>query len=162
MFYTGFHSDYGPMAFPSTHCQVYPSHFAGLQWSPQPSDGQPIELPHMFAEELTPFHFQEHLWPWWGMSAFAAYPEGRRGSPGLPFSFSLLHKRGTPLLYLGDTHCGTCPSVLFEMCGTLSDARWIDPPQNWVLLCCLGSPGGTYILPLSALMMQHVGTFHAR
>ena len=162
MFHTGFHSDYGPMAFPLTCCQVYPSHFAGLQQSPQPSYGQPVELPHMFAEELTPFHFQEHLRPQWGMSAFAAYPKGRRGFLGLPFFFSLLHKRGTLVLYLGDTHYGTHPSVLFRMCGTLSDARQIDLPQNWVLLCCLGSPSGTYILPLSTLVMWCVRTFLVR
>ena len=109
MFYASFHSDYGPAAFPSTHCQVYPGHFAGLQQSPQPSSGQPIEPPHMFVEGLTSFCFQERLWPQQGMSAFTAYPEGRRGSPGLPFSFSLLHKRGTLVLYLGDAHCGTHP-----------------------------------------------------
>ena len=66
------------------------------------------------------------------MSTFAAYPEGRRGSPGLPFSFLLLHKRGTLVLYLRGTHYGTHLSFLFGMCGTLLGARQIDPPWNWV------------------------------
>ena len=59
-------------------------------------------MPHKFVG-LIPFCFQERLQPQQGMSAFAAYPEGRRGSPGLPFSFLLLHKRGTLVLYLRGT-----------------------------------------------------------
>ena len=162
MFYASFHSDYGPAVFLSTHCQVYPGCFVGLQRSPWPSGGPPIGPPHMLVEELILFCFQEHLHPQQRMSAFAAYPKVRRGSPGLPFSFSLLHKRGTLVLCLGDTHCGTHPSVLFGMCGTLSDARQIDLLLNWVLLCCLGSPGGTYILPLSSLVKPHARTSHVR
>ena len=128
------------MFFLSTHCQVYQGCFVRLQWSPQPSGGPPIGPPHILAEELILFCFQECLCPQQRMSTFAAYPEVKRGSPGLPFSFSLLHKRGTLVLCLGDTHCGTHPSVPFGTCDTLSDARQIDPLLNWVLLCCLGGP----------------------
>ena len=162
MFYASFHSGYGPTVFLSTHCRVYPGHFAGPWWSPRPSGRQPIGLPHMLVEELIPFHFQEHLQPQQRMSAFAAYPKVKTGSPGLPFSFSLLHKRGILVLCLGDTHCGTHSSILFGTCGTLSDARQIDLLLNWVLLHCLGGPSGTYILPLSTLMMPHARTYHVR
>ena len=135
MFYTDFHSDYAPVAFPSTYYRAYPGHFAGLQWSPNLSGGQLIELPHKFVEPI-PFCFQKCLRPQWGMSTFKAYPEGRRGSPGLPFSFLLLHKRGTLVFDLRGTHYGICSLFLSGMCGTLPDARQIDPPQNWVPLCC--------------------------
>ena len=162
VFYAGFHSDYGPVVFLSTPCQVYPGHFVGLWQSPQPSGRPPVGPPHMLVEELILFRFQEHLHPQQRMSAFAAYPEVKRGSPVLPFSFSLLHRRGTLVLCLGDTCCGTHPSVLFWTCGTLSDARQIDLLLNWVLLHCLGSPSGTYILPLSTLVMPHARTSHVR
>ena len=117
----------------------------------QLSGGQFVEPPHKFAGPI-PFHFQEHLQPQQGMSTFAAYPEGRRGSPGLPFSFLLLHKRGILVLYLRGTCYGTHLSFLFGRCGTPPGARQIDPPRNWVPSCCLGSPSSTYVLPLSSLM----------
>ena len=154
----GFHFGYAPMAFPSTHYRAYLSHFAELWQSLQLSGGQFIELPHKFVGPI-PFCFQEHLRPQQGMSTFTAYPEGRRGSPGLPFSLLLLHKRGTLVLYLRGTHYGTHLSFLFGRCGTPPGARQIDLPQNWVPSCCLGSPGSTYILPLFSLMMQHARTF---
>ena len=91
-------------------------------------------------------------------STFAAFPEVKRGSPGLLFSFSLPHRRGTLVLCSRDKHYGTHPSVLFGMCGTLSGAGQIDPLQNWVPLHGLGSPGGTYIPPLSTLVMLHART----
>ena len=100
---------------PLNSCQVYRSHFAGLRQSPWPSGRQPVGPPHMLAGEPIPFHFQEHLRPQQRMSAFAAYPKVKRGSPGLPFSFSLPHKRGTLVLCLGDTCCDIHPSVLFGM-----------------------------------------------
>ena len=156
-FYTGFHSGYVPEAFPSTHYQAYLSHFAELRWSLQLSGRQLAEPPHKFVGP-TPFCFQEHLHQW-RMSAFTAFPEGRRGSPGLPFSFLLLHKRGTLVLYLRGTHYGTHLLFLFKMCGTPLGARWSDLPQNWVPSCCLGSPGSTYVLPLSFLVMWHARTF---
>ena len=145
-FCTGLYFDYRPTAFPSICCQVYPGCSAGLWQSPQPSGMQHIEPPHKIVEGLISFCFQECLWPQQRMSTFAAYPEGRRGSLRLPFSFSLLCKRGTLVLYSEDTHYGTRPSILFGMCGTLPGARWIDLPQNWVLLHCLGSPGGTFVV----------------
>ena len=120
--------------------------------------GQFVEPPHKFVGPI-PFRFQECLWPQRGMSTFAVYPEGRRGSPGLPFSLLLLHKRGTLVLYLRGTHYCTHLSFLFGRCGTSPGARQIDLPQNWVPSCCLGSPSGTYILPLFSLMMQHARTF---
>ena len=150
------------MAFPSICCQVYPSHSAGLQQSPPPSSGQHIEPPHKIVEGLIPFHFQGCLWLQQRMSTFIAYPKGRKGSLVLPSSFSLLHKRGTPVLYSEDTHYGTRPSILFRMCGNPPGARQIDLPQNGVLLHFLGGPSDTFIPPLSAPMMQHARTFHGR
>ena len=73
----------------------------------------PQSLPHTLAEGLNPFHSQRHLWHQWRMSAFAAFPEVKRGSPGLLFSFSLPHRRGTLVLYSRDKHYGTHPSVPF-------------------------------------------------
>ena len=157
-FYAGFHFGYAPVAFPSTHYRAYLSRFAELQQSLQLFGGQFIELTHKFAGPIL-FCFQEHLWPQRRMSTFAAYPEGRRGSPGLPFSLLLLHKRGTLVLYLRGTCYGTHLSFLFGRCGTPPGARQIDPPQNWVPSCCLGSPSGTYVPPLFSLMMQHARTF---
>ena len=129
VFCTIFYFDYGPAAFLSTH-QVCPDHSAGLWQFPRPSGGQPTGPPHTLAEELNPFCSQGHLRHQQRMSAFAAFPEVKRGSPGLLFSFSLLLRRGTLVLCLRDKHYGTCPSVLFGMSGTLSGARWIHPPQK--------------------------------
>ena len=157
-FYASFHFGYVPMTFPSTHYQAYLSHFAELQWSLQLFGWQFIEPPHKFVGPI-PFHFQERLQPQQRMSAFAAYPEGRRGSPVLPFSLLLLHKRGTLVLYLRGTCYGTHLSFLFRRCGTPPGARQIDLPWNWVPSCCLGSPGGTYVLSLFFLMMWHARTF---
>ena len=109
MFYASFHSGYAPVAFPSTHYLAYLSHFAELRWFLHVSGRQFVELPYKFVGP-TPFCFQEHLHQW-RMSAFAAFPEGRRGSPGLPLSFLFLHKRGTLVLFLRDTHYGI-PSVI--------------------------------------------------
>ena len=162
MFYADFYSDYGPAVFLSPRCPANLGHFAGLWQSPQLSSGQSIGLPHTLTEESIPLRFHKCLRPQQRMSTFTAYLEVKRGSPGLPFSFLLLHKWGTLVLCLGDAHCGTHPSVLFRMCDTLSDARWIDLLLNWVLLRCLGGPGGTYVLPLSALMMPCARTSHVR
>ena len=113
-------------------------------------------------EEPNPFHFQEHLQYQLRMSAFADFPGVRRGSSGLLFSFSPLHRRGTLVLCLRDKHYDTHPSVLFGMCSILPGARQIDPPQNWVLSHGLGSPSGTYVLPPSALVMPHARTSHVK
>ena len=157
-FYAGFHFGYVPVTFPSTHFRAYLSHFAELRQSLQLFGRQFVEPPHKFAG-LIPFHFQECLRPQQRISAFTAYPGGRRGSPGLPFSLLLLHKRGTLVLYLRGTCYGTHLSFLFGRCGTPPGARQIDPPQNWAPLCCLGGPGSTYIPPLFSLVMRHARTF---
>ena len=157
-FYASFHFDYAPVTFPSTHYRAYLSCFAELWQSLQHFGRQFVELPHKFAG-LIPFRFQEHLQPQQRMSAFAAYPEGRRGSPGLPFSLLLLHKRRTLVLYLRGTCYGTHLLFLFGRCGTPPGAWGIDPPQNWVPSCCLLGPSSTYVLPLFFLMMWHARTF---
>ena len=115
----------------------------------QLSGGQFIEPPHKFVGPIPLLLSRVSPLPQRGMSTFAAYPEGRRGSPGLPFSFLLLHKRGTLVVYLRGTHYGTHLSFLFRRCGTPPGARQIDPPQNWIPSCCLGGPSGTYVPPLS-------------
>ena len=47
------------------------------------------------------------------------------------------------------------------MFGTLPTPWQIDPPWDQVLGCGFGNLRGTYVLPLSALVLQHEGTFHA-
>ena len=47
------------------------------------------------------------------------------------------------------------------MFSTLLTPWQIDPPWDWVLGCGFGDLGGTYILPLSALILQHEGTSRA-
>ena len=93
-FYAGFHFGCIPVAFPSTHYQAYLSCFAELWQSLQLSDGQFIELPHKFAG-LIPFCFQEHLWPQWGMSAFAAILKGGEDLLDCPSPFCF-STRGEP------------------------------------------------------------------
>ena len=114
----------------------------------------------MLAEGPHPFHSQGHLWHQQRGSTFIAFPEVKRGSPGLLSSFSPRHRRGTPALYSKDKHYDTHPLVPFGMCGTLLSVEQIDPLQNWVPSHGFGGLGGTCILPLSAPVIPHARTFH--
>ena len=64
------------------------------------------------------------------------------------------------MLYSKDKHYDTHPLVPFGMCGTLLSVEWIDPLQNWVPSHGFGGLSSTCVLPLSALVIPHAGTFH--
>ena len=115
----------------------------------------------MLAEGLNPFHAQGHLQPQWRVSTFVAFPEAKRGSPRLPSSFLPHHRRGTPVLCSSYKCCNTRPLIPYGMCDTLSSIEQIDPPQNWAPSHSFGGLSSTCILPLYALVILHVGTFHA-
>ena len=114
----------------------------------------------MLAEGPNPFHFQGCLQHQQRVSAFVAFTEVKRGSSGLPSSFSPCHRRGTPALYSKDRHYNTHLLVPFGMCGTLLSIGWIDPLQNSVPSHGFGSLSSTCVLPLYALVILHAGTFH--
>ena len=93
----------------------------------------------MLAEGSNPFCAQGHLQPQQRVSAFVAFPEAKRGSPGLPSSFLPHHRRGTPALCSSYKCCNTHPLIPYGMCDTLSSIEWIDPPQNWAPSHSFGS-----------------------
>ena len=98
---------------------------------------------------------------WWDMPTYAADLSGRRVYPKWSFSFVVPHRRGTPGTFLRGRHCDRCPSSPSGTCSILPIPWQNAPPQDQVHICHPGSLIGTYILPPSTLIWQHVGTSHA-